>query len=728
MPTPQDLERLRAVFRDAAPGEQLSVEELAARLPGPPLQGNSLQAAIKTLLRQDELVRLRGGALALRPRAVQVEGRVRRSPRGHGLLDTGTQRLYVPAGELGRVVDGDRVQATLDLDRRGRLLAVDLQVLVRERARLVGTTRRVGDSVLVEAHDGRFGEPVLLRDAAGVAPDQLVEVELEPAPARDTLLCGRLLRVIGEPGATRAEVTRILVNRGVIQEHPDEAEAEAAALDAGIDLTGRVDLRDRLLVTIDGEDACDFDDAVAVESVDDGLRLTVAIADVAEHVAPGGAVDREAIKRSTSIYWPGGVAHMLPERLAADLCSLRPEVDRLAVVCELYYGPGAELQRAELCEAVIRSRARLTYPQVNAALGGDAATRASLDTLWPVVEQLGALSKRLEQQARDAGRLDLDIPEPVFELDAEGEPIDARARPMGPAERLIETFMVAANQAVAQRFQARKLPTLYRVHPAPDRDRLQPFAEAAQALTGQRVEAGSPARQLSATLRLAEQDSDRRLLSSLLLRCLPQARYDVRPLGHYGLGTPDYLHFTSPIRRYPDLLVHRVLKADLRGKSPQRLAQAVEAAADAVNSREREAMELERMIDAMLSTQLASAHLGELHHATITGIAPVGLFARVEHPLLEGFVRADGLQPADYYRRSDDGLSLVGRRKGWRYRLGDAIEVRLLEADPVKRQVEMTLVEGGQQGRVEPQNRKPEGGQGRGKTGRRSRKGGRRRA
>ncbi|MFH1812017.1 MAG: VacB/RNase II family 3'-5' exoribonuclease [Pseudomonadota bacterium] len=690
----RDVQRVQVQLDRWPSGQELDLVALRRALGPPALSIPRIREALQHLHK-------RSGPRPPQPpprQEILVEGVVTRRARGHGRLRLDDDRsLHVAASELGSVVDGDRVRARVEPDRRGREQACGLVVLQRAREQLVGTLRRSGGLAFVEAEDGRFGQPVWLSEPTEAATGTLVEVTLEPGAQAS--LRGRVLRVIGQTGSSRAEVERILINRGVHREHPPACEAEAATLTEAVparQLQGRDDLRGLPLVTIDGDDACDFDDAVALEEQGDRRTLTVAIADVASFVTSGSAIDQEARRRATSVYWPGGVAHMLPERLAAQLCSLRPDEDRLAMVCRLTYDGSLEVVEVELLRAVIRSRARLTYDQVNAALDGDAAVRGQLGERWPMVQQLARLAQQLEKRAHQQGRLDLDIPEARFVLDEAGEPIDGFPRPMAAAERLIEVFMVEANRAVARWFMARELPALYRVHPAPRSDRLRPFADAAKALVGLTVDDTVRGQALTRALKAARSDADRRLLSMLLLRGLPQARYDVAPLGHYGLAVSDYLHFTSPIRRYPDLLVHRVLGDDLSGaRDPRRRQAEVATAQDPINSAERQAMELERFIDGMLGAQLASRHLGEVFDANLIGLQPGGLFVQVQHPLLEGYLPIEALQPRDRYQASDDGLALVGRRSRRRFRLGDALRVRVVHVDVATRSIELAMPDDG---------------------------------
>lgn len=641
-----------------------------------------------------------------------VEGRLRRSPRGHARLQTAEGHYFVSARELGSFVDGDQVRGQVQTAARGRLQVVDLHLLQRRQSQLAGTLRKAGRTWILEADDGSFGDPILLVEhkTAKLRAGLVVAVELLELADPAAMQRGRFLRVLGFAGSARAETERLLINRGIRREHPQEVQDSAACFAAAIsqqEIDGRDDLRRMHLVTIDGEDARDFDDAIHVSETEQGFVAHVAIADVAHYVRASGVIDEEAARRATSVYWPGGVAHMLPQNLAAGLCSLRPDEDRLVLVCELRYDASAQVQKTRVFSAIMRSAARLTYTQVNAAFAEDAQAISELGDSWAMLQVAGRLTALLAKDAEQAGRLHLDIPEPVFELDDDGEPLDAHPSHAGPAQKLIEHLMIAANEAVARHFREHQLPGLFRVHESPSEEKIQPFVDASWALNQRAVDLTKGAQAINASIAACKGPEDRKLLSSLLLRCLPRAAYAPEPLGHFGLALQDYLHFTSPIRRYPDLLVHRALKADMAGNNLEKLREALPGFAEQVNAREREAMELERMVDAMLAARMMQAHIGEDYQGSIGGIGPGGLYVSVAEPMFEGYVRAELLQPEDYYSLSEDGLSLIGQRSHKRFRIGTGIKVRILQSDPLTRQIDLDMLELDDAGQVNERSLNP---------------------
>lgn len=641
-----------------------------------------------------------------------IEGRLRRSPRGHARIQTADGHYFVSARELASFVDGDQVRGLLRTAARGRFQVVDLQLLQRRQSQLAGTLRKAGRTWILEPEDGSFGDPILLVEhkQAQLQVGQVVAVELLDLENSAAMQRGRFLRVLGQAGTARVETQRLLINRGLSIEHPqpvqDAATAFAPVLSAQ-DMKDREDLRDLALLTIDGEDARDYDDAIHVAVDAQGFDVHVAIADVAHYVREGDVIDKEAARRATSVYWPGGVAHMLPQNLAAGLCSLRPNEDRLVLVCALRFDLNAQVQQTRIFSAMMRSVARLTYQQVNAAFAHDPQAINALKDNLPMLQAAQRLSLLLAKNAEKAGRLHLDIPEPVFVLDDDGEPLDAHPSQAGPAQRLIEQLMIAANEAVARHFREQQLPGLYRTHDSPSEEKIQPFVDASWAINQQLVDLGQGAQAINASIDAAKGPEDRKLLSALLLRCLPRASYAPEPLGHFGLALQDYLHFTSPIRRYPDLLVHRALKAEMAGQSLDSLRDALPGYAAQVNAREREAMDLERTIDSMLAARMMQAHIGEDYEGSIGGIGSGGLFVSVTKPMFEGYIRAEFLQPEDYYYLSEDGLSLLGRRQRQGFRMAASIKVRVLQADPLSRQIDLDMVAIDDQGKNVPRSAKP---------------------
>ena len=615
--------------------------------------------------------------------------RVQKSQRGGAYLiaeDGGEWRAAEDA--LGGAMHGDTVWAA---PQRGGT-AVVVRVVRRANETMVGTLRRAGKRVYLEPQDRRLPEAVALTGGLDALQEgDLVAVRVVRWPEEGGLQA-QVTEGLGRAGDVRGEMNAILhtfgLRRGFAQEVLQEAE-RAAAQDIGPALAGRLDLRGARCFTIDGADAKDFDDAVSIEREGDGWRLGVHIADVSHYVRPGTALEREAYARGTSVYLPGVVLPMLPEALSNGSCSLNPDVDRLTLSAILSFDAQGEVRDYRLCRSVIRSCARLVYEDVNRLLETGEAANARYAMLEGDLREMARLSERIRTRRTARGSIDFELPEAQIDTDAAGEPTDVRARSRGVAHKMIEDFMLAANEIVARHARERELPILYRVHEAPDPDKLASFAQFAGSL-GLRVPASEDATPL-ALQRLLAQAQDRPeypAVASLLLRSMQKAAYDPRPLGHFGLAAKDYCHFTSPIRRYPDLFTHRVLARSFEGGDMAALRGSAQAAAAQASERERNAMEAEREADRMMMARYMSGHIGETFDATVTGVVEWGFFATLDNTV-EGLVHVRTLE--DYFTFNERSQCLIGERTGVRYRIGQKVRVRVESVDTQMYQINFVL-------------------------------------
>jgi ribonuclease R len=645
-------------------------------------------------------------------------GRITVHPAGYGFvtLDDGRD-VFVPAKYRGNSLDGDRVVLVTWDGYKGTEGRVEA-VVARGRARLTGTLRRGGRLVWLEPDDPRIAADhgrVSIDGAATGDDGQAVVAEITRYPtAPGGELAARVVKVLGDPDDPRTEIEKILAIAAIPIEFPDDALAQAKATPQELhadDLADRIDLRDRRFCTIDPETARDFDDALCIEDgPHGGPRVWVAVADVSHYVRWEDALDRESTLRGVSCYLPDRVIPMLPHELSSGICSLNPDVDRCAMVVRLDYAADGEVVDRGYAAAVIRSKARLDYPGVAAALGGDFRGRREAYRPWAAeLERLDGLARKLRAARRARGALELEIPEPKVVLDADDprlvrDIVKAKGDPaVKQAYELVEEFMIAANEAVGRFFRMRNAPTVWRVHAPPDPERVEVLAEVLGAY-GIKVdidEATTPLGMKRVLDQVLETPAARSL-SFLVLRTLTQAVWDTVPVGHFGLASGDYLHFTSPIRRYPDLLVHRLLKYHLHKdgqpsgggyrKPPPAAARLTELAA-AASGQERRAMEAEREAVSMYRAYLVRDQIGERFAGTISAVTSFGAFVEIEEPFVEGLIKLDSLGEAMEF--DEIHMRLRGRRSGLTITLGDSVTVEIVNVSVTRRRVDLALVQHG---------------------------------
>ncbi len=540
--------------------------------------------------------------------------------------------------------------------------------------------------------DWRLGtaEIELTSPMLGATEGDLIQLRIDRYPEGDRPLRATVERVLGREDDIRAQLRAVAADRALPDSFPHEALRQAEGIPQSVsdaDRDNRDDLRHIACFTIDGADAQDFDDAVSLEETEGGFRLGVHIADVSHYVRPGTAIDREALNRGTSVYLPGMTIPMLPEALSNRMCSLMPEVDRLAMSLFLTVRDGAVTDH-ELSPSVIHSSARLTYDQVNRMLDG--LDSDVPEPLHNTLRRMVACAKTLRAKRKARGSIDLDMPEPAFTLDAQGRPIDVVARERGEAERMIEDFMLAANETVAALAKTTELPFIYRVHEKPDKDRAFALATFLSSL-GIRARLGkdpSPG-QYQKVLKEAEKRPEAGLIAQVMLRSLRRAEYAATPEGHFGLAARDYCHFTSPIRRYPDLIVHRMLKALLKGKvNPGDEAKMPDLAAHC-SATEHRATLAERDADDLLKAHYMLGHIGEAWDGVVTGVTAWGLYVTLENTV-EGLLPIR-LLPGDW-NLDEAHHALLGPKKQ-QIRLGDPMRVVCTRVSVALGQIDFDLAE-----------------------------------
>lgn len=661
---------------------------------------------LKTLVREGSLVQLKGGRFALPHKVNLAIGTLSLHRDGYGFVTTSqqSQDIFIPARFVRPAMHGDRVVVRIEGGQRsgkpeGRIIRVE----VRAQRRIVGRYEvGRGLSYLVPA-DPKLNEDLLIPpEASGAArPGEMVVAEITQYPDRARAALGRVIEVLGAADDPRVEVQVAAIRFNLPYEFSSSCLAEAERLPATVqaaDLVGREDLRSLPFVTIDGESAKDFDDAVAIHPLDDGgYRLWVGIADVDHYVALGSAIDREAEVRGTSVYFPGICLPMLPESLSNGICSLNPGVDRLVLVAELDFDPEGRRRAARFYPAVLQSRARLTYTEVAAVVvKQDPEVLVQLAERVSELRLMGQLAELRRQRRHERGSLDFDLPEADILLDVRGRPEAIVRVERTLAHRLIEEFMLAANEAVAGWLEQLKVPLVYRVHDAPGVEKMLAFQEFIawfnQGLAIP-VEGVTP-RILQELLERVAGRPEEPVINHVLLRSLPQARYTTHNRGHFGLAAASYCHFTSPIRRYPDLLVHRILKRSLAGQSPRLPGgdSALEMLAEQASHAERRAMDAERDLVNLKKCQFMVEKVGETLSGMVTSVQAFGFFVELREVLVEGLVHVSSLED-DFYQYDEERHQLVGAHRRRIFTIGTPVEVRVHKVNLERREIDFRLAE-----------------------------------
>ncbi len=688
-----------------------------------------LQRRVMAMERDGQLLPNRKGVLLLASKLELTAGRVQGHRDGFGFLipDHGGPDLFLSNREMQKVMHGDRVLVKqTGLDSRGRPEGRIIEVTERVNRRIVGRFLNERGVTIVAPEDQRIKHDILIPpgENGGAQHGQVVSCEITDPPSGHNQPLGRVVEVLGAIDDPGMEIEIAVRKFSVPHEFSLAAEEEAARIQPQVkasDMKMRVDLRDVPLVTIDGEDARDFDDAVYCEPTtftvnrrkQPAWRLLVAIADVAHYVQPGSAIDDDAGQRSTSVYFPRRVIPMLPEVLSNGLCSLNPQVDRLVLVCDMVIDQEGQTRAYQFYEAVIHSAARLTYNQVWAVLSNDPAA-PRLPEIKPHLLHLHELYRTLVQARAKRGALDFDTVETKIVCDQAGRIEKIIPSMRNDAHKLIEECMLAANVSAADFLQQAKHPGLYRVHEGPTPEKLANLRSFLKSLGLSLGGGNTPSPLDYARLgELVRARPDASLVQTMLLRSMQQAVYSPDNQGHFGLSYPHYAHFTSPIRRYPDLLTHRVIKALLHRElylpedpSLTETAPPVRAGKGArehdinawrawgvqCSSNERRADEASRDVEAWLKCQFMRERVGEQYAGKVTGVAPFGLFVTLDQLYVEGLVHVSELG-SEYFQYSETSHELRGERTGQRYRLTDPIEVQVQRVDLESRRIEFRLVQ-----------------------------------
>ncbi|TVP88765.1 MAG: ribonuclease R [Thioalkalivibrio sp.] len=711
--------------RLAEAGNPLAFEEIAARV-GIDSEEHleALRRRLRAMERDGQLLCNRRGSYLPVNQADLIRGRVIGHPDGFGFLvpDDQSSDLFLSPRQMRGVLHGDRVLGrVMGVDHRGRREGAIIELLERGSDQVVGRIR-VEDGVgIVTPDNKRIAHDILIPpDGLGDAgDDQIVVVRIRPQASRKARLRGEVIEVLGEHMAPGMEIDIAVRAHGLPFQWPDEVTAAADHFGAKVPASarkGRLDLRSKPLVTIDGADARDFDDALFCEEVEGGWRLWVAIADVSHYVEKEGALDREARNRGTSVYFPEQVIPMLPEVLSNGLCSLNPEVERLCMVCEMEIGKRGALRSYRFHEGVMRSHARLTYTKVAAMLvDGDPELREQYAAVVPHLERLHAVFKALHAARNRRGAIDFDSTETRIEFGPERKIERIVPVERTDAHRLVEECMIAANVSAARFLKKHKLPTLFRLHDRPPSQKLDDLRDFLSGV-GLTLEGGdepTPAH-YSAVLRAAADRPDKQLIQTVVLRSLSQAVYGPALGGHFGLALADYAHFTSPIRRYPDLLVHRGIRHLLRKGKASDFAYShgdMESLGEHCSMTERRADDATRDAVAWLKAEYMQDKVGDVFDGVVSGVTGFGLFVEIVDVFIDGLVHVTSLDN-DFYHFDPVRHRLTGERGGRVFRIGDRLRVQVVRVSLDDRKIDLRLVdEKPPEGERKPRRKQAGGGE-----------------
>ncbi len=693
----------------------MNARELAEHFGLPEAEFDSFRKLLWELELSGEIVQIKQKQYAIPEKVHLVVGRLNCSPRGYGTVEPvkeGCQEVYVGEEDMGQAMHGDLVVARLPVGmparrpRRKRSYTGQIvNVLEHVNEKVMGTYQRTRRLGFVAPDNVRLFRDIYVaeEDSAGAQPGQKVMVKITQWPSRHLAPEGVVVEILGEEGDPRVDSISIVHQYKLPNKFSPEAEGEAGAVPQAVldrERGGRLDLRENLIITIDPEDAKDFDDAVSLESLEMGrLKLGVHVADVSHYVRPAMAIDTEGAKRGTSVYFPGEVIPMLPEPLSNGICSLKEGVDRLVKTVFLYYSPKWELLSSEIHHSVIRVTKRLTYKEASKILAKDAeATSGVSEEVRDLLFRMADLAQKLWAKRLEKGALELDLPEVALKLDEAGRVAEVEKVERDVSHKLIEEFMLAANEAVAKFMHERSLPYFYRIHPEPEEETMEDFAEFAKTVEQIKINPYKK-KDIQNLLKRVAGRPEAYQVNMALLRSLKKALYSDQWGPHFALAMDHYTHFTSPIRRYPDLIVHRTLDHYfLEKKGPEDIKASYESStigfaqlAEHCSFTERRAEEAEREITKLKLLRYLENRIGEVMEGVITGVEEFGLFVQLRELLLDGLVHVRNLAD-DFYKLDRKRMVMVGTRRGRAFRVGQEVKVRIDHIDFFKREVDFVLV------------------------------------
>ncbi|MGG1442017.1 ribonuclease R [Brevibacillus laterosporus] len=676
------------------------------------LQGsNNFKQLVKNLNQLEdngEVVRTRANRYGIPEKMNLVRGRLQNHPKGFGFVipeTQGEEDVYVHSNDMQGAMHGDTVLVRVEKEAFGsRLEGKIVRVVERSTKTIVGTYQDQQHYGFVIPDDKRVGKDIFIPQQAvnGAVDGHKVVVKIVKYAEGRGNPEGEVTEILGHKNDPGVDILSIIRKFNLPEGFPDDVLAEAEAAPDHIsdeEIKDRRDLRERMMVTIDGADAKDLDDAVSLEQLENGnVRLGVHIADVSYYVKGKSVLDQEAYRRGTSVYLVDRVIPMIPHRLSNGICSLNPKVDRLTITCDMEFDAGANIVSHDIYLSVIRTNERMTYADVRSILvDQDQGLREKYHELVPMFESMEELCLKLRKKRMQRGAIDFDFREAKIYVDAEGTPTDIGFRTRSIAEQMIEEFMLAANETVAEHFHKLKRPFIYRIHEDPKEEKLQNFMEFITSF-GYSVRGKGTSVHPKALQQLLEEikgTPEEVIISTVLLRSMKQARYDAESLGHFGLSTDFYTHFTSPIRRYPDLIVHRMIRLWLEKKQLDAKEEAYWTAempiiAEHTSQRERVAVDAERETDDLKKAEFMLQHIGEEFEGVISSVTSFGIFVELPNTI-EGLVHVSYLTD-DYYNYHEKMYALIGERTGKQYRIGDEVLVRVTTVNVDERTIDFEIV------------------------------------
>ncbi|MFZ2523841.1 MAG: ribonuclease R [Candidatus Ferrigenium altingense] len=682
-------------------GAPVSDEELLLFLHVEAHEEELFKRRLRAMERDGQIMRNRKSAICVADKLDMVKGKVQGHPDGFGFLvpEDGSPDMFLSEKEMHKVLHGDVVMVRQSgVDRRGRPEGKIVEVLQRANSLVVGRLFEEHGIQYLVAENRRITQDILVAagQAGGASAGQVVVLEILKHPDKHAQPIGRIVEILGNYADPGMEIEIALRKHDLPHEFPKDVERQAKAISPAVvaaDWDGREDIRNLPLVTIDGETARDFDDAVYCAPEKGGYRLVVAIADVSHYVQTGDALDREAILRGNSVYFPRRVIPMLPEELSNGLCSLNPKVDRLCMVCDMHVSNNGDIGKYRFYPSVMHSQARLTYTQVAAMLAEpDGELARSNAAIVPHLQHLYELFQKLLKSREKRGAIDFETVETQMIFTDQGKIERIVPVVRNDAHKLIEECMLAANVCAAGYLHEHKHTVLYRIHQGPTPEKLEALREFMKEFGLQLTGEDEPqAADYSKLLKSIKGRPDAGLLQMVMLRSLRQAKYEPENIGHFGLGYEAYTHFTSPIRRYPDLLVHRAIKAVLHGKQYKPAQKWAELGAHC-SMTERRADDATRDVEAWLKCYYMRDHLGSVFTGTVSSVTSFGMFVSLDDLYVEGLVHISELGK-DYYQFDATKHQLLGERTGQRYRLGDRVQVRVVKVDMESTKIDFVLHE-----------------------------------